>query len=489
MRASQSSLAGRAIVAVLLTIGFYGLALAIVALMLFIVYAQFRYINRFNVRLTLACLITAGVILWSILPRIDRFTPPGTRLDPEENPDLFREVNDIARQVEQEPPHDVYLVPEVNAFVAQRGGVMGIGDRRIMGIGLPLLQTLTIPQFRAVIAHEFGHFYGGDTKLAPWIYKTRQSIIRTVMSLGNSWLQFLFRNYAKLFLRITQAISRNQEFVADRLAAQIVGSRPLVEGLRTIHGVAPAFQAFLQNEVAPTVSAGYRPPLVEGFSLFLSEPSVAQVIQRSVEQEMQLSKTDPYDTHPSLKERIAAAEALPPGADLSDPAPALSLLHNVPELEQGIFTQLMGPDQAAGLKPVDWQSAATRVWLPFWDKTVRDYAPSLKGVTVASLPRFLQSPGELAAHIQRSAGRLLTADDKARAVTHITATALAVALARQGWALDTSPGAQASLQQGENRIEPFAAVSQLASGELPAGEWQALCEQAGIAGLALVVES
>ena len=250
MRASQSSLAGRAVVAVLLTIGFYGLALVIVALLLFLVYAQVQYANRINVRLTLACIITAGVILWSILPRIDRFTPPGPRLEPEKNPDLFREVNDIARQVEQKLPDDVYLIPQVNAFVAQRGGLMGIGSRRIMGIGLPLLQTLTIPQFRAVVAHEFGHFYGGDTKLAPWIYKTRQSIIRTVMGLGDSWLQFLFRGYAKMFLRVTQGISRNQEFVADRLAARIAGSRPSVDGLRAIAGSAPAFGAFMQNEVA-----------------------------------------------------------------------------------------------------------------------------------------------------------------------------------------------------------------------------------------------
>ena len=362
---------------------------------------------------------------------------------------------------------------------------MGIGSRRIMGIGLPLLQTLTIPQFRAVVAHEFGHFYGGDTKLAPWIYKTRQSIIRTVMGLGDSWLQFLFRGYAKMFLRVTQGISRNQEFVADRLAARIAGSRPSVDGLRTIAGAAPAFGAFMQNEVAPTVHAGYRPPLVDGFSLFLSEPSVAQAIQRTVEHELDAPETSPYDTHPSLKERIAAVESLPPGEGASDSSPALSLVQNVPELERALFTQLVGSEQAAGLKPVDWQNAPAKVWLPFWGKTLRDYAAALKGVTAASLPDFLHSPGELTAQIQRSAGRLLTADSQAVAAAHITAMALAVALAGQGWSLDTSPGAQVSLQKDENRIEPFVTVARLASGELPANAWQALCDQLGIAGLPL----
>jgi len=488
MPASKPSLLGRGIVAVLLTIGFYGLALAIVALLLFLIYAQVAIANRINIRLTLACLITAGVILWSILPRIDRFTPPGPRLEPDRNPDLFRQVNDIARQVDQKPPDDVYLLPEVNAFVAQRGGLLGIGSRRVMGIGLPLLQILTVPQFRTVVAHEFGHFYGGDTRLAPWIYRTRQSIIRTVMSLGNSWLQFLFVAYARLFLRITHGISRNQEFVADRLAAQTAGSRPLVQGLRAVAGAAPAFQAFLRNEVAPTVDAGYRPPLVEGFSLFLNEPSVTQVIEQSVAHQIETAGTHPYDTHPSLKERIAAVEALPPGPDAPEQTPALALVRNVPELERALFAQLMGPDEAAGLKPIAWQNAATDVWLPFWDKAVSGYTAGLKGVTAASLPGFLQSPGELSARIQQSAGRLLAAEDKARAVTHITAMTLALALARQGWTLDTSPGAQVSLQQSDARIEPFVDVARLASGELPAAAWQALCDQAGIATLPLVAE-
>ena len=68
--------------------------------------------------------------------------------------------------------------------VAERGGVMGAGSRRVMGVGLPLLDLLTVPQFRAVLAHEFGHFVGGDTRLGPWIYKTRAAIGRTTDTMG-----------------------------------------------------------------------------------------------------------------------------------------------------------------------------------------------------------------------------------------------------------------------------------------------------------------
>jgi len=80
-------------------------------------------------------------------------------------------------------PREVYLIPSSNAWVASRGGIMGIGSRRVMAVGIPLLQTLTISPFSAVLAHEFGHYRGGDVKLGPWIYKTRLAILRTVLGL------------------------------------------------------------------------------------------------------------------------------------------------------------------------------------------------------------------------------------------------------------------------------------------------------------------
>jgi Zn-dependent protease with chaperone function len=87
------------------------------------------------------------------------------------------------------------------------------------------MQVLTIAEMRAVLAHEFGHYYGGDTRLAPWIYKTREAILRTVghLSRRGSILQFPFVFYARLFMRVTQAISRAQEYAADALAARTVG--------------------------------------------------------------------------------------------------------------------------------------------------------------------------------------------------------------------------------------------------------------------------
>src|SRR5215467_4211225 len=144
MDRGKMSLKTRALVALALMIGFYLLALAVALGLLWVPYAEWKYLDRISGRLAIACLIGALVVLWSILPRRDKFEPPGPRIDEAGQPRLFAEVGSIARAIDQEMPHEVYLVPEVNAWVAQRGGLMGIGSRRVMALGLPLLSLLTV---------------------------------------------------------------------------------------------------------------------------------------------------------------------------------------------------------------------------------------------------------------------------------------------------------------------------------------------------------
>jgi Zn-dependent protease with chaperone function len=50
----------------------------------------------------------------------------------------------------------------------------------VLIIGLPLLHLLSERGFRGVLAHEFGHYAGGDTRLGPWIWRTRETIGRTI---------------------------------------------------------------------------------------------------------------------------------------------------------------------------------------------------------------------------------------------------------------------------------------------------------------------
>jgi Zn-dependent protease with chaperone function len=463
----------RVTLAVLLTIGFYGLALGISGGLLLI--AWLLWVNGQHVnRVTAFCVIGAGVILWSIIPRPERFQSPGPALEAASNPRLFKELNDVASKVGEPMPHEVYLVPDVNAGVRERGGFMGFRGRRVMLLGLPLLQVLTISEMRAVLAHEFGHYHGGDTRLAPWIYKTREAIIRTVQHLSSSGsvLHLPFVWYGKLFLRVTQAISRHQEFAADTLAARTVGARPLTTGLRTIFGAALAYHNYFLEEVVPVLGAGFVPPLAEGFSQFLREPRVADAVDKATQEEMTKPKTDPYDSHPSLPDRLKALEGLPPGPEPANEPPALSLLDNASGAEMPLAVGLMKPGTPA-LRPVLWRDVGIEVQVPYWEARVRREAQVLAGQTVADIPR-LMPPGNSATESRRT--RLVT-----------VGAALAVALAGSGWTIESQPGAARALRRGGENLEPFGVIDDLASGKLTAEGWQERAKALGIANLRLSV--
>src|SRR5512140_2451081 len=101
------SLTTRAIIAILLMIGFYVLSIVVAFGLIWIPYAEYTYLNRLDIRIAAACIIGAGVILWSILPRRDKFEAPGPSVTREQQPRLFAELEDIARRTGQTLPHEV----------------------------------------------------------------------------------------------------------------------------------------------------------------------------------------------------------------------------------------------------------------------------------------------------------------------------------------------------------------------------------------------
>src|SRR5687767_4844991 len=119
------SIGARAALAAVLMLGFYVLALGIVAVLVYIPYAEWTYAGRLHVKLAAFCLLGAGAIALAIVPRSDRFEDPGPELEPERFSQLFACIGAIARQTGQAMPSQVFLVGDLNAWVANRGGVMG----------------------------------------------------------------------------------------------------------------------------------------------------------------------------------------------------------------------------------------------------------------------------------------------------------------------------------------------------------------------------
>jgi Zn-dependent protease with chaperone function len=445
-------LAVRAAIALALMIGFYGLALSMVAALALVPYLEFRLLDRVEPRLLVFCVVGAGLILTSIFPRREAFRRPGAPLSPGTQPRLFMEIEQVARAVGQPMPLETFLVPDVNAWVSERGGFMGVGRHRILGIGLPLLQSLKISELRAVLAHEFGHYHAGDTWLGPWVYKTRQAIGRTLRALSrhSSFLQKPFAWYGQLFLRVSLAVSRHQERHADALAASVAGAPAMSAGLRATYQAAVSFAMYWGREVTPVLAAGFRPPVVQGFRRFKEEPEIAAAAQQALAGELANPHADAFDSHPSLPDRLEALRGSSPGAASEESADALSLLDGVPELEQELLGAIRTAEGAA-LVPVEWEDVGRRVVLPEWRRFVKGEGQALRGVKAGALYtldwEWLGRGILMAAKGGTDSATILAAADYAVGV------GLGLALEARGYTVSALPGRSIRMEREAESVE------------------------------------
>lgn len=480
-RVAAPSLSGRIALVIALTIGFYVLALGLAAALILVPYGIWTSTREIDPRLAIFCGVSAILILYSIAPRIDRFTPPGPVLTEAEQPRLFALIRKVADAAGQDMPQEVYLVPDLNAWVANRGGVLGFGSRRIMGLGLPTFEALSTGQLAAVLAHEFGHYHHGDTALGPWVYRLRQAVSRTLQTLAQrrNVLVVLFNAYGRLFMRLTTAVSRRQEFGADALAARIAGPAALRTGLERLHAVGPTLDSFWGNELLPVLASGRRPPIMGGFSRFLRSPRIreatGQILTAAMEQ-----KDDPFATHPALSSRLAAiADAQQaPELDLDDDDASL-LLDGLPQLEARLLSHLI--EDLPELESIEWDEVGQAVWVPLWERRVSEDGQRLAGVKPGDLAAVAADPTWLAVRLGLAARADVTTDAQQFEAASIFGAALCVLLVRKGWRLHAGVGEDVALEHDGLRLEPFIGYHQLVSGEMLPSEWVNLCTEAGVA--------
>jgi heat shock protein HtpX len=454
--------------------------------------------NFQTLALFLAGVIVAGSMLWSMVPRRDKFVPPGVPLDRAAHPRLFAELDRIATALQEPLPREVYLIGEPNAWVADRGGFMGFGSRRVMGLGLPLLGALNISQFRAVLAHEFAHYYGGDTKLGPWLHRTQMGMIRTFQNMGSvgramrvALMQILYvvvfgilKFYWKLFLRAIKMVSRRQEFRADELACIVAGPESLISGLRTIHGAALAWPGFVKAELSPMFTKGFLPSITDGFAQFLAAPVVAKKVLEGIETEMREGKSEPYDSHPPLRDRVAAAQRLATSSHEIDTRPATELLDNMGD-EEVRFLQAVNPELIQkSLKRVTWEEQGPSVLIPSWSAFVSEYSSLLEGFTVGNLPESLGKLPEIAPQLRDPEGMLLTPEQRIGRARYLLSTAFALALVHNGWKLHSRPG-EFHLDRGEEQLDPYKLITQLSDGAISKEAWWTKCQALWIENLPL----
>ncbi|WP_410666166.1 M48 family metallopeptidase [Amycolatopsis sp. lyj-84] len=309
--------------------------------------------------------VPVGWILLKTLLTVERATGddlPGVEVTPEDQPALWALVRELADEAGTRPPDEIYLDADVNAAVTERTSWLGLRVlRRRMIIGVPLIMGLRQDQFRAVLAHELGHYGNKDTRFSALTYRGRKSIARVVSGLGREgyferFVGWLFKQYAKLYFVVSMSVCRAQELAADAVSARLAGTDAATSALREIEALAVTWRFFMNNYAAIGWDAGYLPDRFgEGYRALLTDPRRAEQMEE-MRRNPPEDKTSRWDTHPATRDRVATLEA---GARIPVRSggghPAADLLTGAEKmLDRALFTVFS--DEALAMRRTDWPS-------------------------------------------------------------------------------------------------------------------------------------
>jgi Zn-dependent protease with chaperone function len=271
----------------------------------------FLLLGRLPIKLVivlgLAALVTTFKMVQSLLVKVSA-RDPGRRLEEHEAPGLWALARDVAATVNTRPIDEIRITPGTEMAVYERGTA---SDRRhdrahrILIVGTGLLHGFRQDAFRAVLAHEYGHFAHRDTAGGDVALRVQQDMMRFAFALmqqgqavwWNLAFQFL-RVYNFLFRRITHGATRLQEVLADRMAAHAYGPAQFEEGLRHVIRRSVEFDAAIAKEIQEAVHT--RRAMANLYDL--PAPSGPE-LEATIEEALARPTTDD-DTHPGPMDRF-----------------------------------------------------------------------------------------------------------------------------------------------------------------------------------------
>ena len=188
------------------------------------------------------------------------------------------------------------------------------------------------------------------------------------------------------------------------------------------------------SEVSPLAIGGHIPPIAAGFAQFLAAPTVAPQIAQYLEKELVGGESDPYDSHPPLRQRLAAVSengvSLPAGKDQS----AICLLPELEQLELS-WLEFVSPEHKTDFRPVAWSESATLATIPSWRSAMADNPSLFEGLRIEAVPYALRDCDlrEISRKFHDPKGTLLTPEQRIEHVAQLLPIAVGLTLLDDGW--------------------------------------------------------
>jgi tetratricopeptide (TPR) repeat protein len=302
---------------VLINIGgiYYYLSLPIILVLVVVLVAGIFYLfliaGQMPIKLMLLLIVGSGFTIYgmirSLLIKV-KYSDPGRELKNEEAPGLFNLAEEVAKTLNTRPIDEIRITLGTDLAVYERGSWKEkIKDKakRVLILGVGVLTDFRQNDFRAVLAHEYGHFSHRDTAGGDVALRVRNDMNKYFYALyeagQNVWwnVAFLFlRLYNFIFMRISFGSTRLQEVMADRVAARTYGIAAFQNGLTYVIKRDIEFH-YLANQEFEAIRNATRPLNNIYNQSGISNSTIADELNAALNR-----KTTEDDTHPSPVDRF-----------------------------------------------------------------------------------------------------------------------------------------------------------------------------------------
>lgn len=348
------------------------------------IWAIVNYPNFLTITLGLGLIAAGFMILFFLIKFIFGTNKTDTsefiEVTQEEQPELFAMIHDLVNEIKTDFPKKVFLTYNVNASVFYNSSFwsMFFPVRKNLQIGVGLINSLTNQELRAILAHEFGHFSQRSMKVGSYVYNVNNVIFN--MLYNNESLRKMHEKIAGLssylalplyisvfsingiqkilqklyeYININYlALSREMEFHADEIAANVAGSKAMSDSLQRLsfanHSLESVISFYEKNH-----NQNWLPKDIyenqHAVNLFLAKKNKYEInngfplVPLDAESKYNKSKLNienQWQSHPSTQDRIQAIAKMNIQVDYANQSPAIEMLRNKDNLFQKIKNHL-----------------------------------------------------------------------------------------------------------------------------------------------------